>query len=557
MEPRPIRLLKNLGRSRQIATVLLMHGFGDILERLHLGPYVQWGKRILFWWRMQESVPRRSRAERIRLALESLGATFIKFGQVMSTRPDLLPPDVIAELSKLQEKVPPFPSDVALQVLRDEFGTSAEELFAEFDPVPIAAGSLAQVHQAVHQDGTKLAVKIRRPNIIRDVEADLSLMQDLALLIERHIPESQTFDPVGLVNQFARTIHREMNFVREGRTIKEFARMFRNDATLVVPDVYEELTTEAVITMAFVGGCRIDNKAALEEMGLATRPLAANGARIFMKQAFELGVFHGDPHPGNIRILRDGSVCLLDYGMVGTLDDDSRETLVDLILAIHRRNVNLAVDLMLVLGEAWRHVDIPVLRADLADFIENYYGMPLERVKVGRMLSDFVHMVAHHGIRFPCDLMLLVRALVTLEGVGRDLDPEFNLAEHLAPFIERVVRDRYNPNRIANQLFQEGRAFLRLLHDTPLHIARTIEKVSEDDFRIQLEHRGLETLITELDRSGNRIVIGLVLASLIVASALVITRGANITLWFSVPVFAVSSLLGVWLIYGIFRSGRL
>ncbi len=557
MEPRPLRLLKNLGRSRQIATVLLMHGFGDVLERLHLGPYVQWGKRIVFWWRMEETVPRRSRAERIRLALESLGASFIKFGQVMSTRPDLLPPDVIAELSKLQESVPPFPSDVALQVLRDEFGVSADELFAEFDPQPIAAGSLAQVHQAVHHDGSKVAVKIRRPNIIRDVEADLCLMQDLAQMIENHIPEAQTFDPVGLVNQFTRTIRREMNFIREGRTIKEFSRMFRNDATLVVPEVYEELTTEAVITMTFVGGCRTDDKAGLKQMGLATRPLATNGARIFMKQAFELGVFHGDPHPGNIRILRDGSVCLLDYGMVGTLDEETRETLVDLILAIHRRNVNSAVDLMLILGEAWHPVDVPVLRADLGDFIENYYGIPLERVKVGRMLSDFVAMVAHHGIRFPCDLMLLVRALVALEGVGRDLDPEFNLAEHLAPFIEQVVRERYNPQRLAQKLYAEVKAFTRILHDVPLHVARTIEKLSEDELKIQLEHRGIEHVISELDRSGNRMVIGLVLASLIVASALVITRGTEITLWFSVPVFAVSSLLGVWLIYGIFRSGRL
>ncbi len=557
MEPRPFRLIKNLGRSRQIATVLLLHGFGDILERLHLGPYVQWGKRLLFWWKMEEQVPRRSRAERVRLALESLGATFIKFGQVMSTRPDLLPKDVIAELAKLQESVPPFPSEISLQVIKDELGADALELFAEFDPEPIAAGSLAQVHQAVHHDGTKIAVKIRRPNIIRDVEADLSLMQDLAQLIERHIPEAQTFDPVGLVNQFSRTIRREMNFIREGRTIKEFARLFKNDATLVVPAVYEELTTEAVLTMTFVAGCRTDDKASLKAMGLATRPLAANGARIFMKQAFELGVFHGDPHPGNIRILRDGSVCLLDFGMVGTLDDHTRETLVDLILAIHRRDVNLAVELMLILGEAWRPVDIPVLRADLRDFIENYYGMPLERVKVGRMLSDFVTMVAHHGIRFPCDLMLLVRALVALEGVGRDLDPEFNLAEHLAPFVERVVRERYSPKRIAERLFQEAKTVFQLLHDTPLHLANSIKKLSEDELKVQIEHTGVERLINELDRSGNRLVIGLVLASLIVASALVISGGAHTTLWISVPVFAVSSLLGVWLIYGIFRSGRL
>ena len=556
MELHPFRFLRNLGRTREIATVLLHYGFGDLVERLQLRRYLQWGRRLLFRKR-PEARPSHTRAARIRMSLESLGATFIKFGQVISTRPDLVPADVIGELAKLQEHVPPFPSETALQVLRTELGAPAEQLFAEFDPEPIAAGSLAQVHRAKHHDGTLLAVKIRRPNVVRDVERDLSLMQDLAVLVERHIPEAEIFDPIGLVNHFARTIRRELNFNREARTIEEFARLFRNDATLFVPNVYTELTTEAVLTMELVDGCRIDDLEALKTIGVSSGEIAANGARIFMKQAFELGLFHGDPHPGNIRIMSDGAICLLDYGMVGLLDDDKREQLVDLFVAVGRQDARSAVELMQEIGEPYRPIDAPLLRADVRDFVENYYGLPLEKLNIGSMLADFVSVLANHGIRCPGDLMLLTRALITLEGVGRELDPEFNMAAHLAPFVEQIVRDRYNVRRITNRLLGESKTFLRLAHDVPLHLGRSLEKLSKDDLRMQLEHRGLDHLITELDRSSNRIVISLVISALIVASSLIIRAGVEHTLWFVVPLFLLSIFLGVWLIYGVFRSGRL
>lgn len=555
MEPHPFRFFRNLGRKGDIVAAFIKYGFGDIVQQLRLHRYLRWGRRVLL---RQRNVPRvpETRAWRFRQALEDLGPTFIKFGQILSTRPDLLPPDVIEELAKLQEQVPPFSSELAFEAIERELKRPCRELFAEFDPQPLAAGSLAQVHAARSHDGQLLAVKIRRPNVVRDVERDLSLMAELAQLAERHIPESKVLDPVGLVKHFARTIRRELNFAREGRTIEDFGRLFRYDPMLVVPNVHWDLSTEAILTMDFVNGCRIDDRAALAMIHIEPAAVAANGARIFMKMAFEIGVFHGDPHPGNIRVLSDGTICLIDYGMIGMLDEDERERLVDLFVAVTHRDVKRAVDVITVLGKPFRPIDVSLLRADVHDFIENYYGVPLDRLNVGRMLSDFMAVLLNHGIRCPADLMLLIRCLITLEGVGRDLDPDFNMAAQLAPFVDRVVRERYDPNRIFNRLLDESRNFARLARDIPQYVGRSLEKLSKDDLKIQFEHTGLDRLITELDRSSNRVVIGVVMSALIISSSLVLRVGAEF-LWFSVPVFVLFALLGVWLIYGVFRSGRL
>jgi ubiquinone biosynthesis protein len=554
-EPHPLRFVRNLGRSREIAAVLLKYGFGDIVQQLKLDRYLRWGRRVIL---RQGNVPEHheTRARRFRRALEDLGPTFVKFGQVLSTRPDLIPPSVIDELSNLQEHVRPFPTEQVMRSLEDELGRPPSELFARFDPVPLAAGSLGQVHAAQSHEGRVLAVKIRRPNAVREVERDLSLMSELAQLVQRHIPEADVFDPVGLVNHFARTIRRELNFAREGRTIEEFTRLFRNDATLAFPTVYWELSTEAVLTMDFVQGCRMDDREALAALHLDPGALASRGARIFMKMTFEFGMFHGDPHPGNIRVLDDGTICLLDYGMIGVIEDAQREHLVDLFLAITHRNLNRTVELLQIIGQPFRPIDKPLLRADVRDFIENYYGVPLERLKVGRMLSDFVAVLLNHGIRCPADLMLLVRCLVTLEAVGRDLDPEFNLAAELAPFMERVVSERYNPRRLMDRFAEETRLLAGLARDVPRYVGRSLEKLSKDELKVQFEHTGLDKLITELDRSSNRVVIGVVMASLIISSSLVL-RAGSAPLWFSIPIFGLSSLLGIWLIYGVFRSGRL
>lgn len=555
MDSHPFRFIRNLGRTREIATVLLNYGFGDLVQRLSLGRYLRWGKRVLLR-RKEKPDAVLTRGQRIRLSLESLGPTYIKFGQILSTRPDLLPEDVIRELESLQEQVPSFASEKAIEILEEELGKPVAELFREFNPQPIAAGSLGQVHQARHWDGTLLAIKIRRPGAVGDIERDLSLMLELAALLERHIPESRVFDPIGLVNNFARTIRRELNFDREASSMREFTHLFRNDATLYIPRVYQELCTEAVLSMEFIDGIKPDNPDELRRQSIDPAEVAANGARIFMKQSFVLGLFHGDPHPGNVRILADGSICLLDYGMIGTLEEETRELLVDMFLSVIRKDVRAAVDVIQKLGEPFRSVDEPLLRVDVRDFIENYYGRELERLNVGSMLSDFLSIISHHGIRIPGDMLLLVRALVNLEGTGRRLDPNFNLAQHLAPFIEETVRRRYSFKYLGGRFIDETQTFLRLAHDLPLNLGKTIEKLSRDNLKVKLEHRSLDHFITEIDRSSNRLVIGLVVSALLVASALIIRTDRQM-MWLSGSVFLFSSILGMWLVYGIFRSGRL
>ncbi|MGE5194600.1 MAG: ABC1 kinase family protein [Deltaproteobacteria bacterium] len=551
----PIKFIRNLGRTREIVTILLNHGFGDVVERLRLMRYMRWWRRVVL--RRPEPAPRVTFAQRVRQAIEELGPTFVKFGQVISTRPDLVPAPIIAELEKLQEQVAPFSGEEAVRILETELGAPVAKLFADFNPEPVAAGSLGQVHRAVHLDGRPLAVKIRRPNVVRDVERDLSLMIELAILIERNFPEAEVFDPVGLVNQFARAIRREINFAREGRTMDEFRRLFRNDATLYIPAVCWELTTEAVLTMEFMEGLKITDREGLIAAGLAPSEIAANGARIFMKMAFEFGFFHGDPHPGNFRILESGVVGLIDFGMVGRLEEEKREQLIDLFLAVTQGNVRGCVDQVLLIGKPFRPVDRPLLASDVRDFVESFYGLPIEQINVGQLLTDFVNILLGHGIRYPADLMMLIRAIITLEGVASEVDPTFNLAAHLAPVISQLVRERYNPQRIAGRVIADTRLLLGVLHDLPVHVGKTLEKLSQDDLRIHLEHQHLDRLINELDRSSNRVVIGLVMSALIVASALVIRSAGIAAWWIAVPTFVLSSLLGIWLIYGVFRSGRL
>ncbi|MEZ5948328.1 MAG: AarF/UbiB family protein [Planctomycetaceae bacterium] len=549
-----MRFFRNLRRTGEIAAVFINHGFGDLVDRIGLAKYLNWGRRKLL--KSKREYHSLTRGERIRLALETLGPTFVKFGQVLSTRPDLIPVDIVEELRNLQERVPPFPCEVAIHTVEHALKRPLSEAFAQFDRDCLASGSLGQVHAARLPNGRAVVVKIRRPRVIQEVERDVALMHELALLIQKRIPESEVFDPINLVRNFERTIHRELNFLREARSIQDFRRMFARDASLYVPEVFEDYCTEDVLVMEHIHGYRVDELQSIPSLRDHRHRIAKNGARIFMRQAFEFGLFHGDPHPGNFRILKDGSICLLDYGMVGTLDETTREQLVDIFVSIANNNFRKSSHTVLKIGQPLRAIDERQFLADYKDFVDSYYGLPLEKFDISRLLTDFVGLLATHRIRCPADLMLLIRALIHLDSVGRTIDPSFNLAEELIPYFRKLLRDRYHPGYIWERICREAEQMARTAREIPVEAATLLRKFNKDELGLKLNLTGLDYMVSELDRCSNRLVVGVIVASAILSSSLLVRSGAGND-WFSIPIYILSSLLGIWLIYGIFRSGRL
>ncbi|MBR9803724.1 AarF/ABC1/UbiB kinase family protein [bacterium] len=552
--PTPLRFLKNLRRTGEIAAVFINHGFGDLVDRIGLTKYLNWGRRKLSKDGTEKATL--TRGERIRLALETLGPTFVKFGQVLSTRPDLIPADIVSELRNLQEHVPAFPDKVAVETIERALKKPINECFAYFETKCLASGSLGQVHAARLHDGSNVVVKVRRPRVVQEVDRDVALMHELAAVIQKRIPEAEVFDPVNLVRNFERTINRELNFLREARTIDEFRRMFENDASLYVPLVFSDFCSEDVLVMERIDGYRVDDVATIPPLAQRQKEIARNGARIIMKQAFEFGMFHGDPHPGNFRIQCDGSICLLDYGMVGTLEEKMREQIVDIFVAIANNDYRKSSRTVLRIGQPLSTVDERQFMADYRDFVDSYYGLPLEKFDVSRLLTDFVTLLATHRIRCPSDLMLLIRALIHLDAVGRTIAPGFNLAEEMIPYFKRLLRDRYRPGYLWERLRQEAGEFARIAHEIPMETADLLKKFNRNELGFNFQLTGMNHMITELDRSSNRIVVGLIIAASILSSSILIRSGSTAD-WFSIPIYILSILLGVWLIYGIFRSGRL
>ncbi len=555
------RNIRSIRRYRNILGILIKYGFGHVVEQLNIDYYLELGRRIVTFGGAPREIERLSQPERMRLAMEELGPTFVKLGQLLSTRPDVIPKEYIEEFRKLQDMVPSFAfEEVKAQILR-ELGCPAEELFTELSPVAIAAASIAQVHRGRLQTGEVVVVKVRRPGIEKVIKTDLDILMGLAYLIERHIPASEIYDPVGLVKEFRRTIQREMDFAREGHTIDRFAANFAGDKTVHVPKVYWEQTGETVLTMEFVDGIKISDFARLTEAGYDLKIIARNGAESFLKQVLVHGFFHGDPHPGNFFILPENTICMLDYGMVGRLGENLKFQLVDLLVAVLQRDAESVISQLLYSGELMDETNIRHLKRDLNEFIDDYYEIPLQEFKVGKLLTEFVEILTLYRIKFPSDLMLLAKALVTVEGIGRQLDPDFDMISHLRPFMENLLRERVTPGNLSKEMLRTTKAYGSLLKNLPRDLKEFINRVNRNKFKIDLEHRGLEKLITDLDKSSNRISFSLLIAALIVGSSIIMQTSKG-PLLFGFPAlgflgYSIAGILGLWLAIAILRSGRL
>lgn len=551
--------IRSIRRYWGIVRVLSKYGFSQALETLGLAEMAARSRRI--FRRTTPDISCLSAAERMRLALEELGPTFIKLGQILSTRPDLLPRSFINEFAKLQDNVPSFSfAEVTAQVAA-ELGGPVDAFFAWIDPVPLAAASIAQVHRARLKSGEDVVIKVRRPGIVELVESDISAMMALANLAERHLHGSDIYDPVGVVREFARTIRRELDFAREGHTIEKFRDNFAGTPWMYFPRVYWDQTARGILTMEYIDGIKVTGQEALERLGIDCKLIARRGADAFLEMVLNHGFFHGDPHPGNVFILRDNVICLLDYGMIGRLDDELKTFLVDMLYATVNRDVEGIMSLLLLTGDLSEGLDARGLKRDLANFIESYYEIPLRDIEVGRMLLEFIDIITLYHIHIQPDLMLLIKSLVLVEGMGRSLDPSFDMVEHLRPFVARALREKYSPRRISNDIKANMLSYLSLARTIPRDLKGIINRINRNKFKIDLEHRGLDRFINDFDRSINRHSISLILAAMIIGSSIIMqTDKGPQFLGFPVLAFmgyTVAALIGLWLIYAIIRSGRM
>ncbi len=554
------RTYRHLNRYRQILTVLFKYGFGDLVDVLKIEQYLEIGLQMISRKRREE-VERLTRAERVRMALEELGPTFIKLGQVLSTRPDLIPVEFIEELSKLQDHVPPFPYGEVAQIIESELGAAPGDIFLRFQETPLAAASIGQVHRARLKDGEEVAVKVQRPGIRKIIEVDLEIMLHLASLMERHLEEFQVSRPARIVEEFSRTIEKEIDYTIEASHIERFARQFIDDPTVYVPKVFRETSTERVLTMEYIDGVKASDIKRIEKEGLDRKVITARGADLILKQVFDHGFFHADPHPGNIFVLPGNVLCYLDFGMMGSIDRQTREDFADLVHSVVRRDESRATYDLLKLTQYDEEPDTRLLARDIGDLIGQHLYKSLKNLQMEKLLHQLMELVSRHRLRMPPDIFLMMKALATVEGVGLSLDPDFEMINQAAPFIQRVKMERFRPKRVASDILKSGAELVRLMQEIPGELRAILKQLKQGRAKIEFEHRGLEPMLATHDQISNRIAFSIVIAALLIGSALIVLSKTPPFL-FGIPVFGIlgfvaAALMGVWLLIAILRKGRL
>ena len=547
-------------RYTEIAGILVRHGFVDVVEALHLRRYLAAGRRMLsvFGRAVQ---PDASRAVRLRLAFEELGPTFIKFGQALSTRSDLLPPEVVAELTLLQDNVPPLAGGVAERAIEAALGRSIDDLFLEFDPVPLAAASIAQVHRATLRSGAVVAVKVRRPELATVVEADLAILADLATLAERHWPDAALYSLGELVAEFARTIRREQDLMREGRLIERFASQFASDPTVRLPRIYWPFSRTAVLTMEFLDGVKVSAVGTPEAPELDRRLVARRGADAVLRQVLVNGLFHADPHPGNILVLPGSVVAFVDFGIVGRLDRRMRDRLAEIIMAIHTHDAGRLAGIVVSIATPLRPVDIVELSRDLDEMLDQYAGLALGQLSLRALFGSITAAMARHRLKLPADLLLLIKSVTTIEAVGRQLDPGFQIVEHATPLVTSLLAEKRSPAALARRTAHRGREALGAMRVLAGNLAEITRRIRTDGMQVQFVHRNLDFFVREMDRSSNRLSFSIVIAAVLIGSSIVVLAGAGPQLHgyplLGLAGFLAAGVLGLGLAVGILRSGRL
>lgn len=547
--------VRNADRVRDITEIAVKHGFGYWFERHQLRNLLPKG------WRGTPK-PMGTRGEHMRKMLEELGPTFVKFGQLLSTRPDALPADIITELRKLQDDVPPFPIEIAEETIESEFGLTIERLFLEFEETPIAAASIGQVHRAVLPNGDRVIVKVQRPEAEARIRADTDLLYQLAQLLRDHSPRNLFIDPVGLVDQFSRGIRNELDYRVEARNAERFRENFRDDHTVFIPKVYWQYSTSRVLTLEWVDGVQLaDIDAAAMDMG-ERQALATTIAECWLKQIYLDGFFHGDPHPANIMVLEGGAIGLVDFGIAGRLSDNDRQNIINLFLDIMNERIENIPRRLTALGVGFPREKEAEFVTEARDLFTRYFGANLDELDPVAVFRDIFGAIYRLKLKLPVQYLLLERAAGTLEGIGRELYPGFNVFEFARPYTREFLRRRYSPENMAARGGRELQGYVNLLREYPQQLHDALELIRQGEVKINFVHRNLEGVMRRFTILTNRLVIAIVLSSMILGSSIIGLFAQEGPRLLGISVFALcgflaSGFFGLWLVVGILRSGRL
>lgn len=549
---------RDLGRLHDIASILIRYGFSGIVRRLGIANALERAGKVLHWEEVGE-LARLEAPGRARRALEEMGPTFVKLGQILATRKDLFAPEWTAEFEKLQDQAPAVPFEQISQQLQEDLGAAPEEVFAMLDHEPLAAASIAQVHRARLINGDEVIVKIRRPGIRTVVEADLRLLQHLVKIIEAESPELRRFRPREVVRQFTSSLRRELDLAAECRNTERVARNFSERCEIVIPKVYWAWTGERVNVQEYINGIPGRDLEAVDKAGLNRKTLAQRGAKAVLKMILEDGFFHADPHPGNIYYLPRNRIAIIDFGMVGRLSNDRRTQVIDLLLGLVEKETGNVVDVLL----DWAgniEIDTESLKQEIDGFVDQYYGVPLKELNINSILAGLTALLRDFQLALPPDLALLTKSLISLEGMGRLLDPDFDLVQEISPFLHRAMLARYTPDALAMRGWRAVANGFDILTGLPQDMRQLLRSARSGRLQVHVDVTRLLRFGDQLDCAASRLTMGVVIAALIIGSSIVMTLDRG-PVMLGLPLFGLlgftcAAICGIWLLFSIRSSGR-